>query len=410
MSKKGNKKGTKMSLGEFGAGVANEGNLDWARDEFAPTPPTGPAEAGDMPPSLDGKKGRDWRDFGFKTGSMDNFRDAAPILSTKIVPEDLAPPFLAYVGNLPHNIAPEIVEASFSDVVEVKIIKRDRSTFAYVEFDSRDALQSAIIMTGKNVGGRKINVDLASDQQRARMEQEKSGNSGRESAVAAFGGRDAMGQAVPEGRAGGRGGMGSRMGSRNASAMDLAFGRESMGQAVSSEMASPAPEFSRDQFGEAKPRTPNSSAGRGNFGNFRDRSKPESPVGGGAPDFTNWRDSERVEQPPPASPAERGAPTFARRKEREEKTPDSGAARGDGGSWRDASGGGSWRDAPQEKQPEPAAKQPKTAQEGGAAKPKSPAAPAASGASWRDAPAAEPPAAKPKAASSENPWRQGPPK
>lgn len=374
-AKKG--RGQKMTLADFG-GVKEE-TLDWARDEFAPTPQTGPAEAGDMPPAMGEKKGRDWRDYGFKVGAMEgNFRDQAPVVNTKVVPEDMEAPFVAYVGNLPHTIKGETVEEQFLHVMDVRVIKNDRSTFAYVEFENREALQGAILMTGKIVGGRKIRVDVASDAQRARLEQERGGGSGRESAVI---GRDGMGAAQPR--------MGSRMGSRNASAMDLAFSRDAMGQAPQQgsfeSPGSPTPEFSRDAFGEAKPRTPNSNGGR--FGGFGGRgSKPASPAATGAPDFSNWRDSDRTEQPTqqPGSPADRGAPAFARRKEGKSPNEEKG------GSWRDAPAakqpeGGSWRDAPAAAAP---AKAPKTDDAG----------------SWRDSK----PVKQPES-TGENPWRRGPP-
>eukprot|EP00672_Neobodo_designis_P017253 CAMPEP_0174850792 /NCGR_PEP_ID=MMETSP1114-20130205/21139_1 /TAXON_ID=312471 /ORGANISM="Neobodo designis, Strain CCAP 1951/1" /LENGTH=363 /DNA_ID=CAMNT_0016085279 /DNA_START=74 /DNA_END=1165 /DNA_ORIENTATION=+ len=351
MSKKNKGRGTKMSLADLGGGDDGK-NLDWAQDEFAPTPPTGPAAPGQAVPEMGGKPKKDWRDFGFKAGSIEgNFREMAPVQNTNVVPVDMQAPFVAYVGNLPHNIEPATVEDNFSQVLEARVVRHDRSTFAYVEFETRDALQAAILTSGKNVGGRKIKVDIATDQQRARLEQErKGGNSGRESAAAAsFGGRDAMGAAQPSAPSmGGR--SGSKMGSRNASAMDLTFSRDGMGQTARSggdpmSPASPAPEFSRDVFGAAQPpppRTPNSGGGGRNF---RDRgSKPASPVAGGMPDFGNFRDGDRAEQPAAASPADRGAPTFARRKEAVERKSPEGETKA-----------GGWRDAPAPAQPKAAA-------------------------------------------------------
>jgi hypothetical protein len=288
MSKKNKTgRGKAMTLAEFAG--PSEGNLDWAQDEFAPTPPAGPAEAGQEVPGMDGdgkKRGTDWRNFGFKAGAMTgNFREEAPVQNTKIVPEDMQAPFVAFVGNLPHNIAADLVSESFDDVIDSRVIKHGNSTFSYVEFETRTALQNAILLTGKIIGGRKIRVDVASDQQRNRLEQERNGGSnnasGRESAMI---GRDAMGSAQPNMSPGPGGRGGSRMGSRNASAMDLnrEFTRDSMGAAQPTTGAETPTtggggDFSREAFGESKPRTPN-SGGRAFGGNFRDRqSKPASP-------------------------------------------------------------------------------------------------------------------------------------
>jgi hypothetical protein len=408
MSKKNKTgRGKAMTLAEFAG--PSEGNLDWAQDEFAPTPPAGPAEAGQEVPGMDGdgkKRGTDWRNFGFKAGAMTgNFREEAPVQNTKIVPEDMQAPFVAFVGNLPHNIAADLVSESFDDVIDSRVIKHGNSTFSYVEFETRTALQNAILLTGKIIGGRKIRVDVASDQQRNRLEQERNGGSnnasGRESAMI---GRDAMGSAQPNMSPGPGGRGGSRMGSRNASAMDLnrEFTRDSMGAAQPTTGADTPTtggggDFSREAFGESKPRTPN-SGGRAFGGNFRDRqSKPASPVSTGgprfgeAPDFSAWRESAPMAQP--ESPAGNGAPTFARR-----KGPRDGPKDGDDAEVKDMTEEQqqkkdtqteeqkapvperNWRDTPAEKQPT----QSSWREQAPAAKQQSPAP---AGASWRDAPA-----------------------
>jgi RNA recognition motif-containing protein len=301
-SKKGSR-GKTVDLASFIGSTTD--NLDWAQDEFAPTPPAGPDRGGEAPSPIDGKKGGEWRTFGFKAGNMKgNFREEAPVQLNTVVPEDMTAPFVAYVGNLPHNIAPSVVEEEFQEVIRVNVIKHDKSTFAYVEFESRDALQTAIFLTGKMVGGRKIKVDVASDAQRDRLDAERNKRSGSPGEF----GRDSMGSAQP-----GRRGMGSR----NSSSTDLVFSRDNMGAAQPStdrvgtptSTGSPLPELSREAFGASQQKSPNS--GNAAVRPFRERSsKPASPVAMGTPnfrdaakvpqpepDFGGWRNTERVEQP-----------------------------------------------------------------------------------------------------------------
>lgn len=378
MSKSGKKGRGKMqtvSLGDFtGTATAGGDDLEWAKDQFQPTPPLGPQDGpGEVP-----KMGAERKRFDFAVGAMDgNFRDMDRMVPDTVVPEDMKAPFVAYVGNLPNKMGEETLQGYFPTSSEVRIIPKDKGSFAYVEFPDRETLQQAILTTGQIIGGRKVRVDVASQQQRDRLQQERNRASGSPtSAGPAFGGRDAMGNTPPP--AGGRG-MPARMGSRGASMGDLAFDRDAMGSTeqpaqprdmsrggfASSGFSSPttggAPEFSRDSFGETKQKSPNSAAGAGGRFGFRN-SKPSSPAvrdpgalraGDGptprekaaGPDFGSWRTSSNAEEsteasaPAPAkSPA--ASPVTQQQQQPPKERPNAWGRKPEatpaaGGGWRD---------------------------------------------------------------------------
>jgi hypothetical protein len=290
--------------------------MSWAEDEFMTPPPLGPQAGGDVP-KMRGN-------YGFKVGQMDgNFRDMDTVQLNTVVPEDMEAPFVAYVGNLPHGIDDTTVMDNFADVDDVLVVSRDKSTFAYVVFATRDSLQAAILTTGKIVGGRKVKVDIASEQQRARLDNERNGTQrvnefelGREGmggaqqsqptmgmggqqpgrgmtqnfsrddmggaqqgAMGMGGGRDGMGQMPPRGRFGGSG-------------MDMGgMSRDSMG---GSEVQTPTTGgFDRESFGMKQQSPKTANAGRFPAGG---RGKPASPVGEGQP-AGGWRQSPTGAKP-----------------------------------------------------------------------------------------------------------------
>ena len=75
-----------------------------------------------------------------------------------------------YVGNLSYNTSERDIEEFFSGcggVVDVKLIT-DRDTgrakgFGFVTFDSQEAADSAIKMSGQELDGRQLRIDQAQD-------------------------------------------------------------------------------------------------------------------------------------------------------------------------------------------------------------------------------------------------------
>jgi len=362
MSKKG--RGKTMSLAAFSGGTSHD-DLRWAEDEFQPAlADDGPAEGADTGKKASPTDKKD-RKFGFVCGTMENFRETGGQVAATVVPEDMTPPFVAYVGNLPHKITPDTVQTAFDEVAEVRVVAKGNITFAYVEFETRQALQVAILMTGKNIGGRKIKVDVASQAQRDRLEAERNGTAGAGGLAVldrevmgeksptsplpprmpmSFS-RDDMGAVQPDST--GLRGMGMRAGS----GIDLSnFSREDMGAAVPTSVTSDGKAragegFSRDDMGSAK--LSPKPEGVPTFGGGFARRGPASPASSGAPRFPtgprtpvtastglgSWRSDDKVEQPASGGVGSRAmfGRGGARAGSGELSTPTSGAAVG---SWR----------------------------------------------------------------------------
>ncbi|KAK2146253.1 hypothetical protein LSH36_622g01000 [Paralvinella palmiformis] len=76
-----------------------------------------------------------------------------------------APPFKAYLGNLPYDILPSDIEYFFNKlrVIDVSLPQNDgrQKGFGYAEFEDRESLIEALSMTDEVLKTRKIRVDLA---------------------------------------------------------------------------------------------------------------------------------------------------------------------------------------------------------------------------------------------------------
>lgn len=207
--------------------------------------------------------------FNRKAGAMDDFRSATIEQLSTVVPVDMVAPFVAHVGNLPNSITEAEFEKAFDEffpVLAVGVVKRPKSTFGYVEVTSREDLQALILQTGRNLGGRKIRCDVASEQQIDRFK-------GGGKAEFAFD-REALGQQQPDFRMGG-GGMG---------------GGGGRGMRQSGSMG----DFSRDNFGDQEQQ---GGGGMGFGGGF-----------GSNDDLGDFRSAAVVSQPPaPGAGGERGA-------------------------------------------------------------------------------------------------------
>lgn len=83
-----------------------------------------------------------------------------------------------YVGNISFTLTPEAVKEAFSSYGENEVqMVTDRSTgrsrgFAFVTFDKQHSAEMALEMSGKELGGRKLIVNMA---------KERTNNRGRQS-------------------------------------------------------------------------------------------------------------------------------------------------------------------------------------------------------------------------------------
>lgn len=300
-SKKGGKKTTKvMNLTDFTgdkkAGDTQQDSLAWAEDDWEDEQEQEQALQAANAAKL----------FGRKAGAMDDFRSAAVEQLATIVPEDMVAPFVAHVGNLPNTITEQQLEEEFANqfnVLQVGVVKRPKVTFGYVEVETRDELQALILQAGRNILGRKIRADVASEQQIERFKGTGQGN-----AFSALS-RDAIGsQDQPDFRNGG--GMG-RGGMRQSGSMgDL--DRDTMGAQEQPGMrgggfggfGGSAEDLDfRSQGPMAQPPAPGMGGGRDgrNFRGSQGGSKPASPNVQQAPaepsDFGGWRDAPVQAQP-----------------------------------------------------------------------------------------------------------------
>eukprot|EP00658_Telonema_sp_P-2_P012596 TRINITY_DN14796_c0_g1_i1.p1 TRINITY_DN14796_c0_g1~~TRINITY_DN14796_c0_g1_i1.p1 ORF type:complete len:341 (+),score=100.32 TRINITY_DN14796_c0_g1_i1:309-1331(+) len=234
---------------------------------------------------------------------VENFRDKAMEYASKVVPPDMKGPFVAFVKNLVTNIPEDDLRGAFlteslapDALTSVKLVTKEVSTFGFLEFDSRDALQAAVLLDGKTVRGRKMVVDIATPEQIERMCKKGISPTSRGSPVF---GRDTMGQQrFPSSASFGE--M-----SRDAFGTEETTAMRAPRSTTSSNAPRPDVPVSRDMMGSSQPIE---DGGRfGGMGGGRNRgsrgsnvSSPKTPFSGG--DFSsgggNWRDA-----PPAVAPA-----------------------------------------------------------------------------------------------------------
>lgn len=319
-----------MSLADF-AGPSSgttttTATEDWARDDVY--------EA--MEDKEAAESGFVRKTFGRTAGAMGNFRDSSvSAANSRIVPLDMEKPYLGFVANLLTNLPEADLREFFGEcdpkisADNIKMIYKERSTFAFVEFTTIQDLQNALLVEGKFLKNRPVKVDIATPDQREKMMSDKArgalGPRDPKSPNAGFPDRDLMGA---EQRS--FGGLGDRRNPRSGTSPNAPrdFG-----------------EFSRDGMGAAQPEL----SGEIGSGPSSKRT-PNSAFSGGFPDF-NFRDGEKVEQPS----LERRMPRQGSRNDVAKDGPKEGGA----GSWRgskvaspNTKEGGSWRDAPKAEQPQ----------------------------------------------------------
>lgn len=92
---------------------------------------------------------------------------AARLLNDDCVP--VAPPFLAYLSNLPYDVEDIDIEDFFRDFIVVTVrLPRDDDAgksrgYGYVEFETREELIDALSMPDPTIRGRRIKIDLTSE-------------------------------------------------------------------------------------------------------------------------------------------------------------------------------------------------------------------------------------------------------
>ena len=113
--------------------------------------------------------GGDWRTSGAAPGGAPApGGNAGGGYSSARAPSKLpdSPPYQAYVGSLSYDTTEAQLKDFFGDVKEVRVVSEPDGKskgFAYVDFNSLDALKAALTSDGTTLQGRKIRVDVNKD-------------------------------------------------------------------------------------------------------------------------------------------------------------------------------------------------------------------------------------------------------
>ncbi|CUF13157.1 RNA-binding protein, putative [Bodo saltans] len=318
-AKKG--RGQAISLTAFQGDAKPEqtDDYDWAEDAWEPEVTRG-YQADGVTRGSDGKEltaeqKRAYASMRYdhnstKLGTEMGFRDAPESRGSKMVNDDMPPPYVAHIGNLQTGISEDEVKDVFAadTIVRVKLVSRDKAVFAFVEFNTVTALHHAILRDGEIVKKRPMRVDVATPEQIERMSRGQNRTGGPQMSRDSMGGRvtsannldrDAFGEQQPSPqRFGLGGGMGGRMKSSNS------FGDLSR-DAIGSQQQRPA-DFGgwRDAPQESQPQESQPQRGlrenrRSDEGVDRRPRKTDAPAtsGGGFGGMGNWRDEAPEAQP-----------------------------------------------------------------------------------------------------------------
>jgi RNA recognition motif-containing protein len=303
-----------MSLTAFQGDAKPEraDDYDWAEDNWDPE---GEDDKSDL--TLEQRKAYASRRYDHgstKLGTEMGFRDAPESRGSKMVADDMPPPFVAHIGNLQTGITEDEVRDVFAadTILRVKLVARDKAVFAFVEFDTVTALHHAILRDGEIVKKRPMRVDVATPEQIERMsrgqnrggpQMSRDGMGGRVSSATNLD-RDAFGEQQPSPqRFGGIGGM----------------SRDAMGGRIKS--SNSFGDLSRDAIG----------------------SQQQRPA-----DFGAWRDAPQESQPQEGQQPQRGLRENRRSDEGVDRRPRRADAPATGGGF---GGMGNWRDEAPEAQP-----------------------------------------------------------
>ncbi|KAL7701661.1 RNA recognition motif(a.k.aRRM RBD or RNP domain) [Lotmaria passim] len=361
-------RGKTVNLTEFNEDFIPESALDWAEDDWITDEQKGEAKLSEK---IAKQRQEYSRVANNVLGEQESFRTATTSQPQKrFTIDDLQPPFVAHFGNLRNGTTEEEFLSLFSRdaIVTHRLINQDGKSFAFVEFNSAQALTVALSLDQTFQRGRRMYVDLATAKQverllnrgtneRASISRDAAGQQ-QPGGLAAMGlSRDVFGGPQPEDHSG-MTTMGSR--SNFGSRVDL----HSLG------------ELSRDMLGSAvQQASPPSASPLGvgspvNFGSWRNEGPEQQP------EFPALRENKRSEEAldrrnmgtasnlrrnssstvgSPAAPAAPVAPMTA-------PEPKANPFDGDMGNWRDAPRA----EAPKMEEPAKEMEEGKSAKEAGA--------------------------------------------
>jgi RNA recognition motif-containing protein len=105
-----------------------------------------------------------------KEGKKDAPKKAA---AAAAAPGEITAPYVAFFGNLPKDMTAAEVSAAFTGAKDVRVLNKGLNTFAYGEFATKAQLEAAVKLSGKDIGGREVKVDVATPAQQARQAQKE---------------------------------------------------------------------------------------------------------------------------------------------------------------------------------------------------------------------------------------------
>ncbi|KAJ1888104.1 Eukaryotic translation initiation factor 4B, partial [Coemansia sp. IMI 209127] len=164
MPAKKSSKGVKMSLNDFLSDSPS--TMSWADEEVVlPSGPMAASSGGGGSHMLSLDNAPDRKEY--MAMRRDQEQRGGPPMRRDPVPFPTEPPFTAFVGNLPLDTDEAQVRQMFgsSGISSVRLI-RNRETdrlkgFGYVEFESAEALKSAVAKDGSELGGRPLRIDVS---------------------------------------------------------------------------------------------------------------------------------------------------------------------------------------------------------------------------------------------------------
>lgn len=297
MPPKGKKsgRGQTISLSEFTGTKPAGGELDWAEDVWEPEGQEQERDVAGYQRQLHANR---YKHDGTKLGTQAGFREAPAERLASMVPLDMPPPYVAHFNGLADGITEGDIRGEFLDdvVARVKIVTLKRqgdserkTTFAFVEFTTIAALQAAVLLTGKNIKGRRVRVDVATPEQIERLNREGEARDPREKFDReAFGAQQSQGVRTTEL-------FGDfRNGSQAQPSAEPFGGRSAMGNSVPR------------RNDRRQPDTPTSGDGLANLGNWRSEgpvAQPERQNSSPEPDGASPNSEGSARRFPPSSGA-----------------------------------------------------------------------------------------------------------
>ncbi|KAJ2550154.1 Eukaryotic translation initiation factor 4B [Coemansia sp. RSA 1933] len=164
-AKKKSSKGVKMSLNDFLSDTPS--TMSWADEEVVlPSAPMAASSSGGGSYMLSLDNAPDRKEYMAMRRDQEQQRGGP--MHRDPVPFPTEPPFTAFVGNLPLDTDESQVREMFGPASGIRSVRliRNRETdrlkgFGYVEFETADALKSAVAKDGSELGGRPLRIDVS---------------------------------------------------------------------------------------------------------------------------------------------------------------------------------------------------------------------------------------------------------